>query len=95
MCVCVCVFTMPVAHRMISRECFILQGISRGGLHVVGLTLAARESDSYSVTHAELLSVGNDNSSLSKLGLQEPNAFLIFPSNIFILYSYPRVDLEI
>lgn len=62
MAVHVCVFTRLIAHQILSQECCISQRIARGGLYVVGLTLAAREKDSsYSAKIVELLSVvGND-----------------------------------
>ena len=76
-------FISLAAHWIISQECFILERIPRGGLYVVGLTLTARENDSfYSAKHVESLSVGNDGSSQSKLDLKEQIQSDIFPSSI-------------
>lgn len=82
-------FTSLVALSIISQECLILQRIPRSILCVVGLTLATRENDSfYNAKQVESLSIGNDDSSQSKLDLKEKDTFLSFIlSSIFKFFT--------
>lgn len=56
---------------------------------MLGLTLAAREKDSfYNAKHVKSLSIGNDDFSQSKLDLKEKDTFLLFfLSSIFKYFT--------